>query len=202
LNGPDQRTCLLRVEGLVAGHERPVCRPVSFELHRGEILGLSGPNGAGKSTLLKVITGAARCFGGTIWRPAGEDMAVLDQHPRRTPECPLTGGDLLNACEAKQLPAPRILQSILPQRLDSLSGGQYQLLQVWACLGGSAGLVFLDEPTNHLDPHAQAMLAALLKERPDGRGLLIVSHDETFLEAVCDRVLQVTPVGAVTGGTP
>ena len=186
---------LLRLRDVVVGYERPVCRPVSFELRPGECLGLAGSNGAGKSTLLKAVTTEARCFAGTIARKPNVALTFLAQHPERIAECPLTGADLLRICAARVLPAPRALQSLLERRLDTLSGGQHQLLQVWACLGGSADLVLLDEPTNHLDPRAHGSLTEILRSRRNGRGLLIVSHDERCLETVCDRVLEVIPAG-------
>ena len=192
---PDDGQRLLSVEGLVVGYQVPVCRPVSFELRAGESLGLAGPNGVGKSTLLRAITSGARCFAGSVWRNPRVSVAVLDQQPQRTQECTLTGADLLRICEARSLPVPEVLASVLDRRLDTLSGGQYQLLQVWACLGGSAGLVLLDEPTNHLDPQARTRLTDILKSRYNGRGQVIVSHDEAFLRAVCDRVLEVMPTG-------
>ncbi|ACL74120.1 ATP-binding cassette domain-containing protein [Thioalkalivibrio sulfidiphilus] len=195
MSNPEEGAPLLTVRDLVAGYEAPVCRPVTFELHPGECLGLAGPNGAGKSTLLKAMTAGARRFAGTIWRKPGVAMTFLAQQPERAAECPLTGHDLLRICEARSLPVPGSLQSLLGRRLDTLSGGQHQLLQVWACLGGNASLVLLDEPTNHLDPEALGSLTEILKSRHNGRGLVVVSHDERFLGAVCDRVLEVMPAG-------
>jgi zinc transport system ATP-binding protein len=48
--------------------------------------------------------------------------------------------------------------------LTGLSGGQYQLLCVWAALTGGANLVLLDEPTNNLDPNHESVLAEMLKD--------------------------------------
>ena len=68
---------LLRVSGLRAGYAGPVAGPLSFELHRGEILGLAGPNGAGKSTLLKALWGGVRVFGGQVDKAPG--LAISHQ---------------------------------------------------------------------------------------------------------------------------
>lgn len=197
---PGNTPALLSAHGLVVGYTAPVCRPVSFRLCSGETVGLAGPNGAGKSTLLQAVTGGARIFAGSVRREPGIPVAVLDQQPEAASECPLTGADLLRVCDARATPPPESLRPLLGRRLDALSGGQNQLLRVWSCLGGDAGLVLLDEPTNHLDPSACATLTRILLQGRGDRGLLIVSHDRDFLDRVCDRVVDVTPTPAPASG--
>ena len=77
------------------------------------------------------------------------------------------------------------------QRCDRLSGGQFQLLTVWACLGGDARLVILDEPTNNMDPEAVAALSELLLSSRGDRAVLVVTHDARFFAGVPARVLEV-----------
>lgn len=81
---------------------------------------------------------------------------------------------------------------LLPQRLDRLSGGQHQLLCVWAALAGPGRLVLLDEPTNNLDPTHMALLAQMLAARAADRAVLLVSHERAFLDAHCTRVLELS----------
>jgi len=184
---------LLRARELVVGYGHGVCQPVSFTLALGECLGLAGPNGAGKSTVLAALTGGARIFSGTLNLDPVVSVSLLEQHPPNLGECPLTGRDLLTACQALSRPLPDILAPLLKCRLDRLSGGQQQLLRVWACLGGEANLVLMDEPTNHLDPQTRQSLADLLHRGRQGRGVMLVSHDREFLVRVCDRVVEVMP---------
>jgi zinc transport system ATP-binding protein len=80
---------------------------------------------------------------------------------------------------------------MLEQRIDALSGGQYQLLCVWAALGSAMDLVLLDEPTNNLDPRTEALLTEILAEQRGRRAALLVSHERSFLETACSRVLEV-----------
>ncbi len=188
---------LLRATELVAGHERPVVGPLSFALGPGEVLGLWGPNGSGKSTLLDAITDSARVFSGSVQRAPGLTLAYQEQRPVRLPAMPLTGRDLLRLAgmERPAAPAavpspPASLRTLLGRRLDTLSGGQYQLLCVWSALAGPADLVLLDEPTNNLDPDHEALLGDMLAGQCGRRAVLLVSHERGFLDAACSRVLE------------
>jgi zinc transport system ATP-binding protein len=185
-------TPLLRLDGLVAGHERPLSPPCSLELARGEIVGLHGPNGAGKSTLLAAIVGSARRHAGTLWLATGLRLRHLAQNPQR-PHAPVSGRELLAWLDARALTPPPRLAACLARRIDRLSGGEYQLLCLWACIAGDADLVLLDEPTNHLDQtHVDVAVEEIVTAR-ERRGVLIVSHDRAFLRRLDARVVQVVP---------
>lgn len=183
---------LLEFDAVVAGYTGPVVGPVSFTLASGEIVGLAGPNGSGKSTLLGAAMGSTRVFSGSVRRRAGLRVAVQAQVPSRLKEMPVTGVEILRITGAHRHEVPPAVKPLLPLRLDRLSGGQYQLLNVWACLGCGAELVLLDEPTNNMDPSVEASLAdLLLASRAEGRALLVISHEHDFLEKVCTRLVEV-----------
>ena len=83
---------------------------------------------------------------------------------------------------------PPWILSRLSARLDQLSGGQLQFFMLWACLCAPADLVLLDEPTNNLDPESVAFLKTVLcRIKAGGGSLLVVSHEQDFIGAVCDR---------------
>ena len=126
--------------------------------HRGEVVGLWSANGCGKSTVLNAIGRSARVFGGAVERAPGLTLAYQEQQPVRLPLMPMTGSDILRAAGADQREVPKALTAIMDRRLDTLSGGQYQLLCVWAALGSAMDLVLLDEPTNNLDPRTETLL--------------------------------------------
>jgi zinc transport system ATP-binding protein len=199
---------LLQIEDLVAGWARPVVGPVSLRLAPGEVVGLWGANGSGKSTLLAAIAGGARCFAGRVRRTPGVELAVQPQAPVRFTPLPVTGRELLGIAGAlggsnpgaSRLPSS--LQRLLPQRLDRVSGGQHQLLSVWAALAGRGQLVLLDEPTNNLDPTHTALLGEILKTRAADRAVLLVSHERAFLDAHCTRVLELQAAPSREWGLP
>jgi ATPase subunit of ABC transporter with duplicated ATPase domains len=183
---------LLVVDTLVAGYTRPIVGPVSFSVGPGDIVGLAGANGSGKTTLLNAIIGTARIFSGRIDWDRAVGVAVLRQFPVRLSEMPLVGSEFLEMMGASASAVPTHVRPLVDLRVDRLSGGQYQLLLVWACLGSPAGLVLLDEPTNNMDLEAVAALRVLLLDaRARGKGMLVVSHEPGLLEQVCSRVVQV-----------
>ncbi len=187
----------LRLEGVVAGYGRPVVGPVSLELGPGEVLGLAGPNGAGKSTLIAAILGEAPVFAGHVERAHGLTVAHLPQRPIRPLELPLTGQEWLRCMGVSADGMPGHLAGILQRRMDRLSGGEFQLLSLWAALAGAGQLVLLDEPTNNLDPAHVHLAAEAIMARREARATLLVSHDQDFLQRVCSRILT---LGAMRGG--
>jgi zinc transport system ATP-binding protein len=193
---------LLRVEDLVAGYNRPVIGPVSLDVSPGEVVGLWGANGCGKSTLLNAIADRADVMAGRIIRMHGLVIAYQAQQPVRLPSMPVTGRELLRFAGACLQDLPAAIQAVSRRRIDRLSGGEYQLLCVWAALTGRADLILLDEPTNNLDPAREALLSEMLdpsrlvrrnaisaQPLPD-RGVLLVSHERRFLEDASSRVIE------------
>jgi zinc transport system ATP-binding protein len=185
---------LLTVDAVVAGYRDPVVGPISFTVSDGEVVGLAGPNGSGKTTLLGAVIGTSRVFSGRVTRPPGLRIAVQSQRPAKLPEMPVTGRELLHVTGADRHAVPDVIAPLLPLRIDRLSGGQYQLLHVWACLASPATLVLLDEPTNNMDPQAVVILQELMAAgREHGRGVIVVSHDHAFLEAAGSTIVEVVP---------
>ena len=182
---------LLSYRDVVAGYAEPVVGPVSFDLRPGDVLALVGPNGCGKSTLIGALTGASRIHSGEVVRSEGLSIAYQRQRPVRETDVPLRADELIHLTRAGAAEPPESLRPLLQLRVDRLSGGQFQLLNVWACLGGEANLVVLDEPTNNMDPSAVRALTGLLHATRGDRAVLVVTHDPRFLEKASARVLEV-----------
>ena len=181
---------LIRTEQLVAGWQQPATAPLDLSLSAGQILGLTGPNGVGKSTILGALTGRAKCFSGEIHRRPGLRLALQTQDVPPVDGLPLSGKELLGLTGASPEGLPSWLLERLDQRLDQLSGGQRHYLSLWAILQAPADVVLLDEPTNNLDTAGTEHLAIALRQRiPNGTAIILVSHDDAFVSAVCDQVL-------------
>lgn len=177
-------------ESVRAGYGKPIVGPVSFAIAPGEILGLAGANGAGKSTLLNALTGTARIFSGEIHHRPGLSVSHHRQRPEQPPELPLSGRELLALMGAEKSHYPAQIRPLLDRPLARFSGGQFQFLQAFACLASGADLVILDEPTNNLDGHAIEALSDLLAQLSPRRGVLMVSHEQAFLQQHCSRIIE------------
>ncbi|MBK1665977.1 ABC transporter [Rhodospirillum rubrum] len=178
-----------RLEGVTGGYDadRPVIGNLSLTLTGPERIAFTGPNGCGKTTLLWLITGKLRAQRGRIdlYVPHAfldqqvglldPGLSIRDNFVRLTPQADE------NQCRAA-LARFRFRAGDALQTVGTLSGGQ-KLRAGLACTLGRAqppGLLMLDEPTNHLDLEGIEALEAALSAY-DG-ALLVVSHDEAFLE--------------------
>ncbi|NLS17992.1 ABC-F family ATP-binding cassette domain-containing protein [Rhizobium sp. P40RR-XXII] len=181
---------VLRMEGVTAGYEpeRPILRDFDFVITGPERVAITGPNGSGKTTLLALISGALEPWSGTVRvvRSAlldqrvsllGPSLSIRDNFRKLNPNADE------NACRAA-LARFMFRADAALQVVSSLSGGQLLRAGLACVLGGSVppSLLILDEPTNHLDIDSIAAVEAGLRAY-DG-ALLVVSHDEVFLDNI------------------
>ncbi|MGY8709203.1 ABC-F family ATP-binding cassette domain-containing protein [Bradyrhizobium sp. 18BD] len=169
--------------------ERPVLRDLSLAIVGPERVAIAGPNGSGKTTLLKLIAGEMSPLAGTV--RVTPDFALFDQKVSLLDPTisildnfrrlnPKAGTNECHAALARFM----FRADAAMQDVGSLSGGQL-LRAGLACVFGGArppSLLILDEPTNHLDIGSIEAVEAGLRAY-DG-ALLVVSHDEAFLEAI------------------
>jgi ATPase subunit of ABC transporter with duplicated ATPase domains len=113
------------------------------------------------------------------------------QQPARLAEMPFSGWEYLRFTRGTSGQPPELMARWLDQRVDSLSGGQFQLLCLWSVLNGSGELLLLDEPTNNLDQDAMQAVVTSLCADQGNRAVLVVSHERQFLEQVANRVLEI-----------
>jgi ATPase subunit of ABC transporter with duplicated ATPase domains len=181
---------VLRLEAVTAGYTaaEPLLRDLDLAIRGPERVALTGPNGSGKTTLLAVAAGILAPWRGEVRRLA--PMALLDQSVSlmdarasiRDNFRMLNPEAAENACRAA-LARFRFRAEAALQTAGSLSGGEL-LRAGLACVLGvdPPALLALDEPTNHLDLDSIEAVEAGLRAY-DG-ALLVVSHDEAFLEAI------------------
>ncbi len=163
--------------------------PLDLRIDGPMRVALTGPNGCGKSTLLKTVLGQLTALSGHCHCPLS--TAYLDQTLSQLDpnlsvmehlglqDSPLEEGALRTRLAQLQLGADRIA---LP--LGSLSGGE-RLKAALACAlwrRQPAQLLLLDEPTNHLDLASSLAIETALADFPGA--MLVVSHDEDFLQAL------------------
>lgn len=182
---------VLKLDCITAGYDptSPVVRNLSLTVTGPERVAIVGPNGSGKTTLLGLIAGKVEPWSGTL--SCAARFGVLDQTAAILDPALSIAENYHNlnpgidafACRSA-LAKFQFKAAAALQRVGTLSGGE-MLRAGLACILGSPTppeLLVLDEPTNHLDLDSIAAIEAALLAF-DG-ALLVVSHDEAFLEAI------------------
>lgn len=193
---------------------------LSLTVRAGEICGFVGQNGAGKTTAMRLVLGVLQADGGEVrWQGAPVDAAVR----RRTGYMPeerglypkMRVGDQLRylgrlhglGAQAAGASVGRLLADLgiaerEGDRLESLSLGNQQRVQLAAALVHDPELLVLDEPFSGLDPVGVEVLAATLRARVDrGVPVLFSSHQLDLVERLCDSVAIVRAGRVVASGT-
>jgi len=184
-----------------------VLEDLSLEVQSGEVFGLLGPNGAGKTTLIRVGLDILRADEGEVTLfGAAPNPKTLD----RTAYLPEERGvyrrakvrellTYLGRLKGLKRAAARAaadhwlervgLSRVAGQRVESLSKGMTQKVQIAACLMTDPELCVLDEPFSGLDPVNVGLVTDLIEERrASGRTTVLSTHMMHQVEALCDRV--------------
>ncbi len=188
---------VLEVKDLTIGYgSDPVISDVSFDLYRGDKIGLIGRNGSGKTTILLSLIGELSPISGDIKLGNNVDVAYFDQELTEL-EPNLSALDTLWDID----PTAEMgkIRSFLARfgftgedsykLVKTLSGGEKTKLAMAKLLYYPANFLIFDEPTNHLDIDAREVLEQALIEYEGS--CLIVSHDRHFLECVTDKIFHV-----------
>jgi ABC-2 type transport system ATP-binding protein len=193
---------------------------VSFDVPAGEIFGLLGPNGAGKSTLIRILmdiirpdTGTVRVFGEPRRREHLDRLGYLPEE--RGLYTKLTVSDVmtyfgalkgLSRHDARRRALEWLEKVELPHvaswRVDRLSKGMSQKIQIASVLLSDPELCVLDEPTTGLDPvNVRLVQDLLLERRRQGRTTILSTHHMNQVEALCDRVALINHGRLMVYGT-
>ena len=185
-------------------HEFPtkeVFNSVTVGLNEGDRIGIVGRNGDGKSTLMKILTKQLVPDVGRITWRGNLQVGVLTQVDEIDPNLSVAMAVVGDRPQFEWASDPKIrdvLKGLVAdldweQNVGSLSGGQRRRVALAALLAGEYDVIALDEPTNHLDVDGVAWLANHLNTRwgKNSGGLMVVTHDRWFLDAVCNLTWEV-----------
>lgn len=213
--------------GEAYGKPHAALRCVSFEVYRGEIVGLVGATGSGKSTLIQHLNGLIRPDEGAV-RVLGSDLSdkkeirrirrhvgLLFQYPEdqlfeETVALDIAFGPKEMSFEPADVArlterAARAtgISHLMDRSPFELSGGQQRRVAIAGILAVDPDIIILDEPCAGLDPIGRERIledmAALCHE---GKTLIMVSHDMETVARYADRILVLKEGRAVTMTTP
>jgi len=207
----------VRYGGVVAVND------VSFDVHRGQIVGLIGPNGAGKTTLIDAVCGFARAEGDVAL--SGRSLAGLKPFERaraglaRTFQAIELWDDLSvleNVVAGATAASDRSgtddvgralallgLDDVRDRPASELSQGQRQLVSIARALVGRPSVLLLDEPAGGLDSSESRWLGERLRRvRDSGVTILIVDHDMHLVLNLCDEIEVLNFGRLIAAGAP
>jgi ATP-binding cassette subfamily F protein 3 len=190
---------IIQIEGVTFGYgegglAHPLFRDVHMSIDQDSRIALVGPNGAGKSTLLNLILGKLSPTEGFCRVNPNLRIGVFTQHHLDSMD--LNKSAVQNMAARWPLAPEAELRSHLGKYelhgndvmkpIKFVSGGQKSRV-AFACLTFTKPhVLLLDEPTNHLDMEAINALTEAIKNFTGGA--LIISHDQYFINSVCDSV--------------
>ena len=190
---------VLHVKDLEIGYDSLI-QKISFDLYRGQKLGIIGENGIGKSTLLKTIVGTIEKLGGEFEFGHNVQVGYFDQQMALLDSEKTVFDDF--ATEFPSLTTTEIRNSLAAfmfygedvfKKISMLSGGEKVRLELAKILKKGPNLLILDEPTNHMDIVGKESLERLLEEYKGT--ILVVSHDRFFINKVTDSLLVFSKQG-------
>ncbi|MEY4320831.1 MAG: hypothetical protein RLZZ471_772, partial [Actinomycetota bacterium] len=178
-----------------------VFKNLTIGVNEGDRIGIVGRNGDGKSTLMKLLSKRMEPDSGRVTHRSDLRIGILDQsdvldHSMTIGEAVV--GDTPEHVWAGNAKVRDVIGGLLNdldwlKPVGQLSGGQRRRVALAALLAKDWDIVMLDEPTNHLDIEGVAWLAEHLNQRwPASQGgLLVVTHDRWFLDALCTLTWEV-----------
>jgi ABC-type Mn2+/Zn2+ transport system ATPase subunit len=201
-------SALVHFDAVSLGYGRQaILDDLTFEIPRGDFLGLVGPNGSGKTTLLRAMLGTLAPLRGDIQIAPGVGFGYVPQREQIESRYPLQVVDVVmmgryhrvglgrrpgRADREAALEALRRVGMVemADRHIGGLSGGQKQRTLIARALVGNPTVLVLDEPTNGLDLVATTQILGLIRElhEQDGLTVLMVSHALNEVANYVDRI--------------
>lgn len=199
---------------------KTVIKDLSFDVFQGEVFGFLGSNGSGKTTTLRALLGLYEPTAGELLID-GKSYAVDSQinlgylpeerglyKKEKVLDVMIYFGQLkgLSRDEAKEFSLNFLKRVDLTDkagmRLDKLSGGQQQKIQLGVTIMGDPELLIMDEPTKGFDPVNRRLLMNIIEERRKaGATIIYVTHQMEEVEQLCDRLILLKDGQAAAYGT-
>ncbi|MGL4524468.1 MAG: thiol reductant ABC exporter subunit CydC [Spirochaetia bacterium] len=204
----------LKIENISFAYaQKTILENISFEVKRGQIIGIMGKSGSGKSTLLKLIMRFYDVQGGKILIDSQPVQSIKTTSLRqnigyvtqqtylfdttieenlRIAKRDASLKDIQCACEYANIHEfimnlPQGYETHIGELGEQLSGGEQQRIGLARAFLHDSKIILLDEPTSNLDSLNENMILASLKKHSDNRAIILVSHRPSTL-SICDTI--------------
>jgi ABC-2 type transport system ATP-binding protein len=183
---------------------------VSFEIQQGEVFGLLGPNGAGKTTVIRMILDILRPDSGTVLydghalTEADKDRITYLPEERGLYKKERVRDVLVYFAQLKGVSRPEArkcveeylekldMTEVMLKKVEELSKGNQQKIQIAATLVSNPEVIILDEPFAGLDPlNVRLTKTILADERKKGKTILLSTHQMNQVEELCNRLIMI-----------
>ena len=203
----------LQVRGLSVSFDgERFLEDINFAVEENEIIALVGGNGSGKTTLLRAICGLQDISEGSILLNDTEisgqsvykrGIGLVFQQTLLMPQLDVAGNlaiGIPRSITKKEIPAiiERALEDIglsgfQRRKVSTLSGGEAQRISLMRALLAEPKFLLMDEPLVNQDSHNKKKLGKEIRDLLKQRGVaaLIVTHQPTVAESICDRILYI-----------
>ncbi len=214
---------MIKFENVSFAYEKgePVISDMSFDIAKGEAVGLIGANGAGKSTVMKLMLGLVTANEGRVLVDGEEvgknnlsqvrqKLGFVLQNSDNQMFMPTVYEDMMFAPlnygmsrEDAERKVDEVLERLGLQYLKhkynhKISGGEKRMAAIATILAMEPEAVLMDEPTSALDPYNRRIVINTIRDMDQTR--VITSHDLDMILDTCDRVILISEGRVVADG--
>ena len=197
---------------------KEILHGIDFSVESGKALGLLGRNGAGKTTTIRIIMDVFHANAGEVlldgekYKPNGRRFGYLPEerglYPKKVIKDQMIYLGMLRGLDKKEAAAntdkwlKRLgVEEYTNKKLDTLSKGNQQKIQLAATLVGDPEIVILDEPFSGLDPVNSQILKDVITELIEaGKIVIFSSHQMSYVEEFCEDIAIINKGDVVLKG--
>ena len=191
--------------------DKYILKDIDFTIESGEVVGLVAPSGFGKTTLAKILAGYEKPESGTVTidgqkiiKKGYSPVQLIFQHPEKSVNPRWKMDKILKEA---YLPSKELLDDMgikkewLNRWPSELSGGELQRFCVVRALSQKTKFLIADEMTTMLDAITQAQIwnVVLNHVKKYNIGLVVISHEKSLIDRICDRVVDLTEFKDLSG---